>query len=197
MDVNLVNEIADFLEWDQSWVVASLAFLWGYKLLKDRLHAYRLKKTVTVDRLANYLRLPGNEQDALVVELLFEDYFGKPISIQEISFFKRTRDPAKNIKMYLFCLNYLSVDKCGRRLVIKNGKNLKVRKWAYFIVYALFGMVTFGMLEVSYLVFSTIGPKSYAIWSAMLVSSVLLAGLSLHQASVAEASRKLAKDIEA
>lgn len=197
MEVNLIKEIAKFLQWDQSWVVASLALLWAYKLLKDKLNAHRLRKTETLEKLTNYLKIPKNEQDSLMIELLFEDHFGKPLSAKEISYFKRTSDPAKNLKAYLFCLSYVSVDDSGRRLVVRKGKNLKARQWLYFLLYTLFGMIAFGMLEVSYVVFSTIGPRSYAIWGTMLMASVLLAGLSLHQASVAGASKKLVEDLKA
>lgn len=197
MEVNLIKEMAKFLQWEQSWVVASLAFLLTYKLLKDQLHAHKLRKTETLEKLANYLKAPNNEQDPLVVELLFENHFGRPISAREVSYFKRTSNPASNLKTYLFCSHYVSVDDAGRRIFVRKDKNLRARWWFYFSLYTAFGMIAFGMLEVSHIVFSTIGPKSYAIWGATLMTSVLLAGLSLHQASVAGSAKKLVDDLSA
>lgn len=193
MEFTILKEVAKLGEWDQFWIVASVAFLWSYKLLRGAYITKKYRNTETLDKLVAYLSRPISEQDILIKELLFESHFGRALSWNEIKYFKAAKDSAKSIKAYLSCMEYLEVNEVGMKLKVRRNKNLCLRKIGYFIAYTLFGTATIGLLST----ISELKPDNIIIWIALLSSGVLMSGLFLHQGTVAATAQRLFKELNA
>lgn len=193
MEAAILKELAKFFSWDHAWTVVGLTLLWGVKLLSEVMQRKKHRNTETLDKLVSHLGNSVSQNSVLLTELLFENHFGRPLSWSEICFFRRIRNSAKRLKMFLQCMEYLEVNDTGSKIMIKNGKNLTVRRIVYFLLYTFFGMITFGLL----IAFPAVGSDNVAVWLAMTVSMCILSVTALRQGAIATSAYILYEELKA
>ena len=192
MEATLLKEVAKFLAWDHSWTIVGLTLLWGIKLLAGAVQRKKQRSAETLDKLVSHLENSSGKESVLSTELLFENHFGKPLSWNEIRFFRRTCSSAKNLKSFLQCMEYLEVNKNGSKIAIKNGKNLTIRRFLYFSLYTLFGMIAFGLLTA----FPSIDPANILVWITLVASMVILAITALRQGAISSSAFVLYNELK-
>lgn len=195
METTIVKTIATWLELDITAVLAIFVALWAYKWVKDKSSERKLRKTETLDNLRTYLDKPEVEQTNFVRELLFEDHFGRCLSWDEISYFLGRDQSLRMLKMYLSSNHYLAIKDASLVMKASGLKWVNRKRWLFFIMYLVAGALAYLMLVGAYSVFTVSGPSLYAIWGAVTLSLVVLAGLFLHSSSAAGTAVNLYKEI--
>ena len=195
LEVTLLKQIAGVFDVQAAWLATSIFALYTYKKSKEYLEARKQRRTETLQSLKDFIESESNEQSTLVRELLFEDHFGKPLSNHEISYFVNTKQPSKYLKMYLSARNYLEVSKDGKKVDVRNKKNLGKGKWWNLGLYCIFGVAGLFMLLGAKTVFFEIGPGIYAPWTLVTLCLIAMAGIGLDASSSADTARTLLDEL--
>lgn len=195
LEVTLLKQIAGFFDIQAAWLATSIFALYTYKKLKEHLEVRKQRRTETLQSLKDFIESESHEQSILVRELLFEDHFGKPLSNHEISYFVNTKQPSKYLKMYLSARNYLEVSKNGKKVNVRNKKNLCKGKWWNLGLYCVFGVAGVFMLFGAKTVFFEVGPEIYAPWTLVTLCLIAMAGIGLYTSSSAVTARTLLDEL--
>lgn len=195
VEFSIIEYIAEHLNLQGGWVVASILVLYAYKKVKDYFSVMRSRKTRSMARLERMLKGDWEEQETLAKELIFEEYFGSPLSGKEISFFVRASQPSMYFRMYISARRYLEVDGGSGCLKIRGGKNLKRAKWRHLGLYGVFGVVGLFMLFSSNFAFQLMGPDVIAPWSLLTLSVLAMAAISLDASASSVRAQDLLKEL--
>lgn len=195
MEMSIIKQFADVFNIQGAWVLVTFLFLYTYKKAKEVYSYHKLKRSEALQRLIDFYNTTSEVKDPILLESLFEDYFGKTVSSHELHFFRNTSWPSRYIRMYLSARSYLEIPSHEDKLVVRKDKCLAARRFFYLGWYFVFGFLGIAMLFGAYPVFSEIGPKIYIPWVLTNFSLLTLAYIGLDTSASVMTAESLVKEI--
>lgn len=166
-----------------------------YRKWREHVDSREKSKAERIERfLVKFPALP-TENYAILVEQLFLDTFGKPLSYPEIQFFLKSSKPTEHIQQFLQARTFFdrsSLDGIRLKRQYSSITRLRFAKWHRNIWYT--ALASTGLLLTAYSepVFS-LAPPVWAVFAYLVFSLFLMAYLMLDASTAADAAINLSR----
>ncbi|MCC4310415.1 hypothetical protein LL252_17750 [Alcanivorax marinus] len=145
----------------------------------------------TLQEIINMFSRGPIENENFILEQLFFNHYGVILTGGEIKFFLKERRPSFLLKLYLSAREYVEFDEGGGFFKKKVSGSLRRKEYGCLAAYFFFAFSAMVLLLTAPSVFSESGPDVYVVWSVLVVSFVVLAGVLMDSATNASSAVKL------